>query len=124
MRCDFVGAAPFDHRHVAIREVLTYDPYDPMADPNRMLPILDSTTAAFQNFAKTCPSAFVRMAGMALRQRSVLTVNNDRYHIDTQQSDAFQRNTPDLEPKRTRFVNVFKGGKVPNDKSATCKVAD
>jgi cell migration-inducing and hyaluronan-binding protein len=94
-----------------VRAVLPYDPYDPMADPNRILPILDPTTAGFQNLAKTCPSAFVRMAGMALRQRSVLTVNNGRYYIDTTQSDAFQRNTPDLEPKRTRFVNVFEGGK-------------
>ena len=94
-----------------IRKALPYDPYDPLAAPNRMLPILDPTTAAFQYFDKTCPAPFVRMAGMSLGQRSVLTVNNGKYFIDTTVSDEFQRTTPDIDPGRGRFVSVFQPNK-------------
>jgi hypothetical protein len=51
------------------------------------------------------------MAGMALYQRSVLTVNNGKYYIDTTRSDAYQRKAPDLDPNGPRFVSVFGGTK-------------
>ncbi len=88
------------------------DPYGPPPTNPPTIPAdLRTQIATWQKFDKDCPSPFVRMAGMNKWQRSVLTVNNGTYFIDTTQSETFQRKTPDLAPNGPRFVNVFGKGK-------------
>jgi cell migration-inducing and hyaluronan-binding protein len=87
-------------------------PADP---PNRYgnSPTVPQPRDAFEKFDAQCPSPFVRMAGMAFGQRSVLTVNNGKYFIDTTQSANFQRNTSDLvcDPKPCdRSISEFQPG--------------
>jgi hypothetical protein len=98
------------------RSVPATDPYVTPPPPNgQSVPLVPLTPAdPFWKFSVQCPSPFVRMAGMALNQRSVLTVNNGSYYIDTTVSRDYQQNTWDLEPRNKgpgRNINVFQGGK-------------
>jgi cell migration-inducing and hyaluronan-binding protein len=100
--------------------VVYYDPKfgpPPTSGTVRPVPVLPNDpakrklTEQFDKFQTDCPAPFVRMAGMALFQRSVLTVNQGKYFIDTTRSEEFQRGTADLDPQNTRAVNVFRPGK-------------
>ncbi len=98
------------------RTVPATDPYVAAATPvDKNIPFVPLTPAdPFWKFAVQCPSPFVRMAGMSLYQRSVLTVNNGSYYIDTTVSKDHQQNTWDLEPRNKgpgRNVSVFQGTK-------------
>ena len=93
---------------------------DPFSTPpgSAMKPLTPGQTpadaamiTAFEKLDRECPALFVRMAGMNLFQRSVLTVNNGRYYVDTTRSEEYQRKSPDLSPTGPRFVNVFGQGK-------------
>ena len=77
-----------------VRKVPTFDPYDGKDHEKE----IDDN--AFLKLDRDCPSPFARMAGMNLGQRSVLTVNNGRYFIDTTQSAEWQRTTKELETRR------------------------
>ena len=111
-----------------IRTVPTNDPYQqptpltvlnpPNAttpNPVAMTPIGPALTPdqqAFIKFDSECPGQFVRMAGMNLYQRSVLTVDNGTYFIDTTQSEDFQRKTFALSKfPYPRNINVFGANK-------------
>lgn len=100
-----------------IRPVGGNDPYGqpaptPSGDKIPVTPLLPSLTP-FQQFQMICQPPFVRMAGMNLGQRSVLTVNNGRYYIDTTISQDYQQKSNELMPDTagSRFINVFQGGK-------------
>jgi cell migration-inducing and hyaluronan-binding protein len=92
-----------------IRQVPSFDPYDGKDHTKE----IDGN--AFLKLDRDCPSPFVRMAGMNLGQRSVLTVNNGRYFIDTTQSAGWQRTTKELEsvpnPGWERNISVFEAKK-------------
>ncbi len=100
-----------------VRPVLKGDPFSTPTG-SAMKPLTPGQTpadaamiTAFEKLDRQCPALFVRMAGMNLYQRSVLTVNNGQYYIDTTRSEHYQRKSPDLSPTGPRFVNVFGQGK-------------
>jgi hypothetical protein len=91
-------------------------PYDP--DPTGMKPLVPSlgpkvnaTIEDYLSFEKDCPAPFVRMAGMTLGlgQRSVLTVDQGLYFIETTRSANYQNTSPEIEEK-SRFLSVFQRG--------------
>ena len=102
--------ASFKSLRDKVRQVPTFDPYDGKDHKKE----IDGN--AFLKLDRDCPSPFARMAGMNLGQRSVLTVNNGRYFIDTTQSAEWQRATKELEtppvnPAWGRNISVFEAKK-------------